>query len=223
MNRFAAGLAGVLAALVLLYWGYGVLKKRELAEAVVALVADTSAELREALSLEAISSLAGTPEVVSRVERYARSTDRRLATLDELETWRDRPLAEGAKSYMQAARQLLGNQVASHRRQAHFMESTETLREHMDGASRRTDGWIEEALRRKRRVDRHYIEYRYTVENFRRLLDAWPDARLELADRLGPGLLVDPSLASEARARVIEAGKRAAAEMEKARRLAAPR
>jgi hypothetical protein len=104
------------------------------------------------------------------------------------------------------------------------MQSTEILREHMSGAGRRTDGWIEEALRRKREVDRHYVEYRHSVENFRRVLDAWPDNRFWLADpRLGPEMLVEPSLASEARTRVIEAGKRAAAEMDKARQLAAPR
>lgn len=223
MKRIAAGLAGVLAALALGFWAYGALKQRDLVEAVVSLVGDTSAELKEALSLEAASSLAGTPEAVSRLERYARSTTMRLEALRAMETWRDPELADAAKSYLSAARQLLQNQVASHRHRAHFADSTEILREHMSAASRRTDGWIEEALRRKRQVDRDYGEYRFAVETFGRLLAAYPEARSGLASRMDRGLLVEDTLVKEARARVLQAGKRAGAEMEKARELAAPR
>src|SRR5688572_1075253 len=223
MRTVAAGLAGLLAALALGFWGHSALKKREVGEAIVALVGDTSAQLREALSLEAVSSHAGTPETVSRLERYARNTGERLAALDALEGWRDRELSDAARAYLAAARQLLVNQVASHRHRSQFSYSSETLREHMQGATRRGDGWIEEAVRRKQRVDRDYFEYRHAVENYGRLLSGYADARSEAAARLGGALVVDTALASEARERVIEAGRRAAAEMEKARQLAAPR
>lgn len=223
MRKVAASLAGVLAAVAIGYWAHGALKKRELAEAVVAIVGDTSAQLREALSLEAASSHAGTPDTVSRLERYARNTSERLASLEAWETWRDPELGDAARAYLGAARQLLQNQVASHRHRSQFSYSADTLREHMQGASRRTDGWIEEALRRKQQVDRDYVEYRHAVETYGRLLGEYPDARSDVAARLGAGLVVDETLASEARARVIEAGRRAAREMEKARQLAAPR
>jgi hypothetical protein len=223
MKTVAAGLAGLLAALALGFWGHSALKKRELGEAVVALVADTSAQLREALSLEAVSSHAGTPDTVSRLERYARNTGERLAALEAMEGWRDRELAAAAKSYLTAARQLLQNQVASHRQRSQFAYSTDTLREHMEGASRRGSGWIEEAMRRKQRLDLDYQEYRYAVENYGRLLAAYGETRTDAASRLGAALVVDDAHASEARERVIEAGRRAAAEMDKARQLAAPR
>jgi hypothetical protein len=223
MKNIAAGLAAGLAALALAFWAYSVLKQRELVENVVALVGDTSAELKEAISLEATSSLAGTPEAVRRLERYARSADVRLQELEAMETWRDPELGDAARSYIGAARQLLANQVASHRHRSLFQESAETLREHMQGASRRTDGWIQEAVRRKQQVDRAYVDYRYSVENFGRLLGDYSDARSGLATRVDDGLLVDDSLVTEARERVLEAGKRAAAEMAKARQFAAPR
>jgi hypothetical protein len=187
------------------------------------LVGDTSAQLREALSLEAVSSLAGTPDTVSRLERYARNTGERIAALEAMETWRDRELSEAARSYLEASRRLLTNQVASHRQRSLFGYSTETLREHMQAASRRGEGWIEVALRRKSRVDRDYAEYRHAVQNYERLLGAYPEARTDAASRFGSDLVVGDELASEARARVIEAGRRAAAEMEKTRQLAAPR
>ena len=205
------------------YWAHSALKKRELAEQVVSLLGDTSAQLREALSLEALSSYAGTPDTVSRLERYARNTAERIVVLEGLEGWRDRELSDAARSYLSAAHQLLANQVASHRHRSQFSYSAETLREHMAGASRRGDGWIEEALRRKQQVDRDYVEYRYSVENFGRLLSTYADTRSDAVARLGAPLVVDESLASEARERVIEAGRHAAAEMQKARQLAAPR
>jgi hypothetical protein len=222
-RTFAAGLAGLLAAVAVGYWAHSALKKRELAEQVVSLVGDTSAQLREALSLEAVSSLAGTPETVSRLERYSRNTAERLATLEGLDTWRDPPLSDAAHSYLAASRQLLANQVMSHRLRSQFSYSSETLREHMQGAGRRADGWIEEAMRRKTRVDGDYAQYRHAVENYERLLNEYRDLRADAVPRLGAQLVVDDALAAEARARVIEAGRRAAAEMQKARQLAAPR
>ena len=78
-------------------------------------------------------------------------------------------------------------------------------------------------MRRKTRVDGDYAQYRHAVENYERLLNEYRDLRADAVPRLGAQLVVDDALAAEARARVIEAGRRAAAEMQKARQLAAPR
>lgn len=196
------------------YGGYG------LRAAVVPLVTDTSVRLRDALDGEAAARAVDPAEAARKLDEQAGEVDQRLAALHRLRASPDRALFDAADLYMVTARELLRRTAASHRYREASVASTRALRNLAEAADRRSGAWIGRTIAAKEQAERDYSDYRRALDATVSLLESLAEPRARLARRVDPGVLIDDGLRAQAAQRARDAGKRAAAELDEARRLA---
>jgi len=218
--RFTAlALIALVAASALGYWAYGEYRKRTLQTAVVALVAETSRQLRDALTADAAPT-SDPQDAASRLEVQAREIDQGLDALRGMNSTPNRPLVDAAELYVVTARELLRRMATSKRSRVELASSTNALRALVHDTGRRSGAWIGEMLHANERLDKAYFNYRVAGEALAELFDSLRRARANLAARLDPALLLDESLRANAEARALAATKRASEELGEVRRLA---
>lgn len=216
-------IAAVLLALAagLLYWGYNAYKLRELRSAVSAIVKDAGGRLREGLNLEGASA-ADRLQVAKQHDELAAALDKLTVQLKQLPAERDRALMDNADSHLITIREILRKRAASNRLYVLHTESLGSLQDHMR-ADNRTGAWVKQAVSAKERAEKDFRDYRLAVATYATLLGTLGSSQKKLAPRVGPGVLVEEDLFVKARDRAVETTNQAAAEMEKVRRLAAPK
>lgn len=218
----AIALVSALAASALGYWGYSAHQKRELHKAVVALVTDTSARLRDALNIEAGLPPADPAATVRKLDEHAAAVDRNLTEIKRMDASRNLALADATDSYLLTVREILRYQASSHWFRLGLSESTQALRDHMR-ADDRSGSWVREAVRAKEQVNTDYRDYRLASDAFRTLLESFPADQAKIAPYVGASPLIDQNLVGTARERALEVSKQAAGEMEKIKQLDAYR
>jgi hypothetical protein len=219
----ALGLAALVIASALGYWGVSAYRKGQLQKAVTALVKDSSERLQAALAVETDAAPANPAGMVRKLDDQAQEVDKQVIELRSMSASPNRPLVDAAEEYMLTVRQILRNQAASHRYRIQVLASERALREHMRTANRRSGTWIKEALRAKDRMEKDYFDYRLSIDAFGRLLESYPATRSKLALQVGAGLLADEAAAANARKRALANSRRVADDVERARQLAAVR
>jgi hypothetical protein len=219
----ALGLAALVIASALGYWGVSAYRKSQLQRAVTALVKDSSERLQAALAFETEAVHDDAAPMVRRLDDQAQEVDKHVIELRGMSASPNRVLVDAAEEYMLTVRQILRNQAASHRYRIQVSTSERALRDHMRTANRRSGNWIKEALRAKDRMEKEYFDYRISVDTFGRLLESYPSTRKKLALQVGAGLLVEEAVAANARKRALATSKRVADDVERARQLAAVR
>ena len=217
----ALGLAALVIASALGYWGVSAYRKGQLQRAVTALVKDSSERLQGALAVETEAVHDDTARMVRSLDDQAQEVDKHVIELRGMSASPNRVLVDAAEEYMLTVRQILRNQAASHRYRIQVSASERALRDHMRTANRRSGNWIKEALRAKDRMEKEYFDYRLSVDTFGRLLESYPATRSKLALQVGAGLLVEEAVAANARKRALATSKRIADDVERARQLAA--
>jgi hypothetical protein len=217
----ALGLAALVIASALGYWGVSAYRKGQLQKAVTALVKDSSERLQAALAVE--TDAAAAAGIVRKLDDQAQEVDKHVIELRGLSASPNRALVDAAEEYMLTVRQILRNQAASHRYRLQVSASERALRDHMRTANRRSGTWIKEALRAKDRMEKDYFDYRLSVDTFGRLLESYPATRSKLALQVGVGLLAEEAAAANARKRALANSRRVADDVERARQLAAVR
>ena len=223
MTRTTAfALAALLLASALGFWGVSAYRKGQQQKAVSALVGDASRRLESALALETEASAASNQQTVGKLDEQAQEVDRHVLELHDMGEGPNRALAAAADDYLLTVRQILRQQAASHRYRVQVAASEGALREHMGAAGRRSGAWIDEAVRRKDRMERNYFDYRVSAEALGRLLSAYPASRNKLVAQLGMPLLADEAV-DDARRRAAATLKRITATVDQARQLAAVR
>jgi hypothetical protein len=208
------GSKAIVAAIVLAIAGSGTYymvaekQKRDQTRAVVALLGDTTAQLRKALNGPPA------PEVVSKLE----------SNLKLVNAPRAPQLADAAGHYIHGARE-----IARHRRDVERLAreaamSRRALTMHMAAASHRDSYWIRVAADLKKRVERDHHELDHSLKTLAELLYKLPETQQELAaQQVDASLLLEEAERRKARERAEETAKRSAEELEKVRRLAMPR
>src|SRR5438445_5101996 len=219
----AFGLAALVIASALGYWGVGAYRKGQLQKTVTVLVKDSSERLQAALAVETGAVPEDAAQMVGRLDDHAQEVDKHVLELRGMSASPNRALVDAAEEYMLTVRQILRNQAASHRYRIQVSASDRALRDHMRAAKRRSASWIQEALRAKDRLEKDYFDYRLSAEALARLLESYPDARKKLALHVGGALLADEAAATSARRRALDSARRLAGEVERARQLAAVR
>ena len=219
----ALGLAALLIASALGYWGVSAYRKGQLQKAVSVLVKDSSERLQAALAVETGTAPEDAAQMVRKLDDQAQEVDKHVIELRGISASPNPALVDAAEEYLLTVRQILRNQAASHRYRTQVSAGERALREHMRMANRRSGTWIQEALRRKDRMEKDYFDYRLSVETFGRLLESYPATRKKLAQQVGAGLLTDESVAANARKRALANSRRVADDVERARQLAAVR
>jgi hypothetical protein len=203
------------------YWGLRAYGERALRAAVTVLVTDASVRLRAALEGEAGAQTTD-PEAAARaLEQRAGEVDAGVAALQRLRAAPDRALVTDADVYLVTARELLRRTASIQRYRAAFAASTQTLRNLAATVDRRSGAWIGQAVAAKERAERDYADYRRAVDAAASLLDSLAEPRARLARRIDPASLIEEGRRAQAAERARTAGKRAAEELEQARRLAA--
>ena len=219
----ALGVAALMIASALGYWGISAYRKGQLQSAVTALVKDSSERLQGALAVETGAAPGDTAQMVVKLDDQAQEVDKHVIELRGISASPNQALVDAAEEYMLTVRQILRNQAASHRYRIQVSASEQALRDHMRTANRRSGNWIKEALRAKDRMEKEYFDYRISVDAFGRLLESYPATRKKLALQVGAGLLVEEAVAANARKRALATSKRVADDVERARQLAAVR
>src|SRR5256885_6169140 len=209
----ALGLAALVIASALGYWGVSAYRKSQLQTAVTALVKDSSERLQGALAVETGTASEDTAQMVVKLDDQAQEVDKHVLELRGMSASPNRALVDAAEEYMLTVRQILRNQAASHRYRIQVSASDRALRDHMRAAKRRSASWIQEALRAKDRLEKDYFDYRLSAEALARLLESYPDARKKLALHVGGALLADEAAATSARRRALDSARRLAGEL----------
>jgi hypothetical protein len=178
-------------------------------KAVAAVVEDTTARLREALP--------GKLDL-KKLEAHAAAAD---ANLEEVKKGasRNRALADGAEHYVLTAREIFRRQAAAIKAHEKIVVERTSLTAHMGKASRRDQAWIDEAMRRKKKVEAQYFDYNLVLTGLQELLWGFPDARKRIAPYVPEAALVELGPAEDAYRRVQSEARQAASELQAVRRL----
>lgn len=198
----AAAAAIAIAAVV----GYGLhltAKKRAEERAVVTVLSETTAQLREQLKAPA-------PGSADKIE----------ARLQLTKGWSNAELADATQHYLIGAREIVRRRADSLRFSDKAASSRAALAAHMKRAGARRDtSWFRTASDLKKQVERDHFDLELSLKTLAELLDTLPDAHKRLAPHGRASLLLEDSVRREARDQVVAEAKRAAGELEKARRL----
>ena len=217
-------IAVVLAAAVITlgYWGYSVYQKRVLHGEISAILKNAGAALRESLSLEPGPSTADRLQLAKQLEDHAMTMDKSIGQLKRLQVERDLMLADDAENYLITLREIMSKRAAANRLYVLHSESLEALQDHMR-ADNRTGEWVKQAVLAKERAEKDFRDYRLTVATYGTLLGTLGSTQRKIAPFVESAALIDLDLLAKARERAIETAKQAAAEMDKVRKLAAPK
>jgi hypothetical protein len=182
-------------------------QKRDQQRAVAELLGDTTAHLRRALS--------GPPqsELLSRID----------SNLKAVSAPRDPQLADAAGHYIHGAREIVRKRSDAERLMREAAMNRRALTMHMKAAASRDTYWIRVASDLKKRVERDHHELEVSLKTLSRLLQSLPETQKELAPHVDASLLLEDAERRRAFERAEEAYKRAAEDLEKVRKLAAPR
>jgi len=189
------------------YTMWGQHQKLQQERAVTALVADTTTQLRQALTATP------TREMFSRIDGNLRS----------LKAPRQPELADAAEHYILGAREIVRRRLDAARFAQHAAAGRQALNAHMNaaGGGRRGEAWFRTALDLKKKVEREHFELDVTLKALYELLGSLPYAEKRLAPHRA--LLLEEPLRAQAREQARADAERAAAELEKVRRLAEAR
>ena len=200
----------LIAALVIAgavgYTMYGQHQRLQQERAVTALVADTTTQLRQALTATP------TREMFSRIDGDLRS----------LKAPRQPELADAAEHYILGAREIVRRRLDAARFAQQAAAGRQALSSHMNAAGgRRGEAWFRTALDLKKKVEREHFDLDLTLHALYDLLGSLPDAETRLAPHRA--VLLEEPLRVQAREQARADAERAAAELEKVRRLAEAR
>jgi len=202
----------VVAAIVLAiaggtgYYLYAEKQKKDQRRAVVALLGETTAQLRQALNGPPA------PDLVAKID----------GNLKRVKAPRDPQLETAAGHYIHGAREIARRRSEAERLTREASMSRRALAMHMSAASRRDSYWIRVASDLKKRVERDHFELEVSLKALSHLLHTLPEAQKELAPHVNAALLLEDSERRRARERAEESARRAAAELDKVRNLALP-
>lgn len=201
-------LTGLALALVAAgsYGAYAVHDKRAQERAIVALVAETTAELRTGL---AAPQSAGEP--LGKVEKH-------FEALQSFSPTRARALASGAELYIVSAREILRRRDAGAALEQRAVSARAALLAHMASARGRNASWINDAAALKRKVQAEHAELQRTLHALDELLETLPEATKRLSPHVERRLLLEDAARAAARKQVGEAITRADRQLTELRR-----
>jgi hypothetical protein len=206
----AAAILAVVAA-ILLYAVYLTSQKRAQHRSIVALLDDTSTQLRSVFAEGAGKGQA------AKIEAD-------LKALKELKASRYPVLAELSEQYIISARAIAQRQEELPALDQQAMVRRKILNAHMRTAEHRGTGWIREALEHKKKVEADYFALERNLKALDELLLELPATTKRLATDLQTASpLVDIAEIRAARQKVQDELQRSAVELDQVRRLGTPR
>ncbi len=200
--------------------GYAVWDRHQtktLQDATLTRIDNATQALRTALA-PAQDPIAQSQVVAAAVERVEQD----LSALRATATSRILLLGAGADTYLHTTRELLKRQAAVLVLDTSVRNGIAAFRDHLAG-SRAASNWAGDAVRLKNRLEQDFREYQRAVDAHTGIADGYADAHKALAGLVAEGRVPAAAEITAARDRTIAAAKVLTAEMEAARRMAAPR
>jgi hypothetical protein len=189
------------------YYLHAQKQKRDQQRSVAALLGDTTANLRKALSAPP------GPELVTHID----------GNLKQAKAPHYPELGDAAEHYIIGAREIVRRRSDAERLLREAAMSRRALAMHMAAASRRDTYWIRIASDLKKRVERDHFDLEVSLKALSKLLFDLPEAQKRLSPHVDASLLLEDDARRNAREQAERTAKRAAEELEKVRRLALPR
>ena len=185
--------------------------------AIVGLVQDSGARLRETLAVEARPAPIG-PETVQKFDAHLAAAEKNRAALKRLESADRQALVDVADNYLVTAQEILRRQAVAHRSRLQLADSLQALRAHFR-ADRGAANWIREAVRLRAPMEKNYADYRGAAETFDQLLESLPASQTKAAALVSGMPIASENLIADARKASKNQLARATAEVEKIRQL----
>jgi bacterioferritin-associated ferredoxin len=179
-----------LAVALVLYALFAVYDKRRQQRAVIALVAQSTAQLRDALGNAPPAGLA----------------ERLDASLQAAKAPRDPQLAAAAEQYLHTAREIARRRAAAGKLGHDAAQARQALAAHLARASSRNAAWIHQATELRKKVEQAHFDLGLALKATDGLLRDLPQA----AQGLPPEVVIDPAAVQQARARTQAEAKQAA-------------
>jgi hypothetical protein len=194
------------------WWVYGEHQKREQRKAIVALVTDSGARLRSALTAAAEG-----PEAARGLEEDAAAAERNFASLKAMDAARQQALADAADDYLLTGREILKRVVNVQRYRALLAESLQALSDHMR-ADDHTGAWVQQAVKARERANKDHRDLGLAAAALDQLLQSFSASQKKIAPYVEPAMLIDQGAIEAARTRTLATAKQADADIEKTRR-----
>jgi hypothetical protein len=210
-------LIGLAAAAVLVVAGaflYGVKKKLDLESSAASSAAQATAYLREAAGFAL-----GTPQAVETLRLHGEDLERRLAALRAEDASRNRPLAEAAELYLVDAQAILRNHTNASRALIAARASRLGLAAHLDRAAGRGPGWIDTAVKLKKRAEQDNFDARTSAGALEGLLKAHGDSQQRLRAVVPGAPLLEEALRQKLQLQAKDAVQKAEEDLQRLRRL----
>jgi len=205
-NRAVVWPIGIIVAVALAlggYLAYAAVQKRSQQRQVAQMVRDTTERLRQALAPKPAA------EVVAAID----------ANLKSARAPRDPALADAAEQYILSAREIAKRRVAVEGLERQAAATRQALNGHMARAAHRNQGWMNDALALKKRVENAYFDLGVTLKALDDLLFKLPDAERRLEPRLGADALLEASLIDSSRKQAQADARKANDELTQMRRI----
>ena len=196
------------------WWAYQGKQKRVLQEDVLALVQNSTARLREAISLmpagaEARAKLeAGFAAVKGSVEKLQASN----VSLNP-------PLVYAADAYITDVQALLRRQLAMVAGREAVRADIDAINEHLRAAGKRSQEWFRQALPLRQRLDKSFFDYRLAAGGLDKSLRSLANSRKDLEAQVPAELLVGQKELFAARNKLLELTTQFEQQVEAAKRL----
>lgn len=190
---------------------------KTLQDATLARIDNATQALRTALA-PSKDPVAQSQVVAAAVERV----DQDLSALRATATSRILLLGAGADTYLHTTRELLKRQAAVLVLDTSVRNGITAFRNHLAG-NRAASNWTGEAVRLKNRLEQDFREYQRAVDAHTKIADGYADAYKVLAGLVAEGRIPAAAEITAARDRTTAAAGTLTAEVEAARRMAAPR
>jgi hypothetical protein len=194
-------LAGLVAGLA--YMTYVAGQKRSQQRQVQEVVRDTTDKLRQVLTAKVA------PDMVAALD----------ANVQAAKAPRDPRLADAAEQYIIGAREVARRRSEIDKLTRQAAASRQALAAHMARASSRNDAWMRDALAVKKRVEDDHFHLGVALKALDEIFYTMPDAEKALAAHVGRDLLIDASLRDSARKQAQDEMRRAADDLDRARRI----
>jgi hypothetical protein len=217
-KQLILGAVAFIALAVALGWRGGAKKTRDLESSARDSIAASTSRLRQSLALPPDA-----PDALAKLEEHAKAVGQHLETLRREDAGRNRALAEAAELYLVDAQAMLRNQTNATRARAAAGASRRALAAHMSHAAGRGQGWIQQALALKARVERDNFDYRTAIGAWAELLRAHRDTQDKVRAAFPAARLLEDAERDAAFKRAKDAEQQAAAELERIRQMAIPR
>jgi hypothetical protein len=183
--------------------GYGMhqaLKKRSEERAVVEVVSQTTAQLRQALQAPAT----GAAEKIDGHLHVARS-------------WSNAYMADATEHYLLGAREIAKRRADAARHAERFAAARSALRAHMNRAAARDSSWIRTASQLKKEVEQAHFELQTSLGALAELLQSLPESQKRLEQYVDASLTLEEGVRRKARDQALDEAKRATLQLQDVR------